>query len=282
MEITEAGVVGAGTMGSGIAQLFAQHAIHVTLVDTSEAALERAMVAMRTSLARLAKKGALGEVDPVVILSRITLTTQFDHLKNCQIVAEAITENPAAKETLFHLLSECVSPTAILATNTSSLSLTQIAAWCSIPERVIGMHFMNPVAIMPLVEVIRALQTSDATWDTVHQLAKQLGKTPVLVNDSPGFVSNRILMPMINEAIFCLYEGLACAEDIDNVMKMGMNHPIGPLALADLIGLDTCLSIMDILYQAFRDSKYRACPLLVKMVSAGQLGRKTQQGFYHY
>jgi len=282
MSITLAGVIGAGTMGNGIAQVFAQHSYRVMLADVSEAALEKGVSAIRTSLARLVKKATLSEDEAAAVLARITPTTRLTDLAPAGIVVEAATENPAIKEALFREISGIVATDTILASNTSSISLTLIASWCNHPERVIGMHFMNPVPVMQLVEIIRALQTSDATWQVVHALAGTLSKTPVTAKDAPGFVSNRILMPMINEAVFTLHEGLASAEDIDTVMKLGMNHPIGPLALADLIGLDTCLAIMDILYREFRDSKYRACPLLVQMVSAGRLGRKSGHGFYPY
>ncbi len=282
MSITLAGVIGAGTMGNGIAQVFAHHGYRVIMADTSDAALAKGLEAIKQSLARQVKKGTLTDSDAEATLARITPTTRLSDLAPCGIVVEAATENAAIKEQLFREVSAQVAPTAILASNTSSISLTRIASWCTAPERVIGMHFMNPVPVMQLVEIIRALQTSDATWQTVHDLSLALGKTPVTAKDAPGFVSNRILMPMINEAVFTLHEGLATAEDIDTVMKLGMNHPIGPLALADLIGLDTCLSIMDILHDEFRDSKYRACPLLVQMVSAGRLGRKTGRGFYRY
>ncbi|GGY21075.1 3-hydroxybutyryl-CoA dehydrogenase [Paludibacterium paludis] len=282
MDITQVGVVGAGTMGNGIAQVMARHGRHVILADVSDAALEKGLATIRQSLARLVKKGALSETDAEGTLARLAVTTRLTDLAACDIVVEAATENADIKERLFRELCGIVPARTILASNTSSISLTRIAAWCSHPERVIGMHFMNPVPVMQLVEIIRALQTSDATWQAVDELARALSKTPVTAKDAPGFVSNRILMPMINEAVFALSEGLASAEDIDTVMKLGMNHPIGPLALADLIGLDTCLSIMDILHTEFRDSKYRACPLLVQMVTAGRLGRKSGQGFYVY
>jgi 3-hydroxybutyryl-CoA dehydrogenase len=282
MAITRIGVIGAGTMGNGITQTFARHGFQVTMVDTSAAALEKGLATIRTSLAKLEKKALLSPADVELTLSNITTADQLAALGDCQLVVEAATENPTIKESIFRELARTLPADAILASNTSSISLTHIAAWVDRPERVIGMHFMNPVPLMPLVEIIRALQTDDITHQTVHTLAVEIGKTPVTVKDGPGFVSNRVLMPMINEAAFALYENLASAEDIDTVMKLGMNHPIGPLALADLIGLDTCLAIMDILHDEFRDSKYRACPLLAQLVAAGRLGRKSGHGFYRY
>lgn len=276
------GVVGAGTMGNGIAQTFAMHGFDVRLADVSEDALARGVAAVETSLARLAKKGLIQADDIPAILARIHTTTRLADLADRELVVEAATENADVKRGIFETLAATVAPQAILASNTSSISLTRIASWVSAPERVVGMHFMNPVPVMQLVEIIRARQTGDDAYRAVFELSQALSKTPVTVNDGPGFVSNRILMPMINEAAFALYENLASAEDIDTVMKLGMNHPIGPLALADLIGLDTCLSIMDILHTEFRDSKYRACPLLVQLVQAGHLGRKSGRGFYRY
>ncbi|MBP7580040.1 MAG: 3-hydroxybutyryl-CoA dehydrogenase [Vogesella sp.] len=276
------GVVGAGTMGNGIAQVFAQAGFNVILTDVSQTALDRGLAAISSSLSRLVKKGVFNDNEAVSVLSRIRGSTQLAELAGCELVVEAATENAQTKEQIFRQLADAVPADTILASNTSSISLTTIASWVKKPERVIGMHFMNPVPVMQLVEIIRALQTSDDTHARIHALSLELGKTPVTVKDGAGFVSNRVLMPMINEAAFVLYENLASAEDIDTVMKLGMNHPIGPLALADLIGLDTCLSIMDILYREFRDSKYRACPLLVQLVAAGQLGRKSGKGFYRY
>ncbi len=282
MNVQQVGVIGAGTMGNGIAQVFAMKGFEVILVDVSDAALQKGLAAIGNSLGRLVKKGALAEGAVAGILARIRPATALASLAACQLVVEAATENPSIKESIFRELDKAVPADTVLASNTSSISLTRIAAWVSQPQRVVGMHFMNPVPVMQLVEIIRAVQTSDDTWALVYQLSEALGKTPVTVKDGPGFVSNRILMPMINEAAFALYENLATPEDIDTVMKLGMNHPIGPLALADLIGLDTCLSIMDILYHEFRDSKYRACPLLAQLVSAGHLGRKSGRGFYQY
>ncbi len=276
------GVVGAGTMGNGIAQVFAQAGFNVILTDVSQAALDRGLAAISSSLSRLVKKGVFNDNEAVSILSRIRGSTALAELAGCELVVEAATENAQIKEQIFRQLADAVPADTILASNTSSISLTTIASWVKKPERVIGMHFMNPVPLMQLVEIIRALQTSDDTHARIRALSLELGKTPVTVKDGAGFVSNRVLMPMINEAAFVLYENLASAEDIDTVMKLGMNHPIGPLALADLIGLDTCLSIMDILYREFRDSKYRACPLLVQLVAAGHLGRKSGKGFYAY
>ncbi len=282
MTTRSVGVVGAGTMGNGIAQVFAQAGFSVILTDVSQAALDRGLAAISSSLSRLVKKGVFNDNEAVSILSRIRGSTALADLAGCELVVEAATENAQIKEQIFRQLADAVPADTILASNTSSISLTTIASWVKKPERVIGMHFMNPVPVMQLVEIIRALQTSDDTHTRIHALSLELGKTPVTVKDGAGFVSNRVLMPMINEAAFVLYENLASAEDIDTVMKLGMNHPIGPLALADLIGLDTCLSIMDILYREFRDSQYRACPLLVQLVAAGHLGRKSGKGFYRY
>jgi len=282
MDIQKIGVVGGGQMGSGIAQVCAQAGYSVVLVDLSANALSRAHDTISRSLARLVKKAALDSQQADATLERISSHTELGALADCQLVIEAATENWAIKAELFGKIAEVVSAETILASNTSSISLTRLAATVAQPQRVIGMHFMNPVPVMPLVEIIRARQTDDATFAAIRALSERLGKTPVSVNDAPGFVSNRVLMPMINEAIFCLHEGIASAGDIDAVMKLGMNHPIGPLALADLIGLDTCLAIMDVLYHELRDSKYRACPLLVQMVDAGQLGRKATRGFYGY
>lgn len=267
-------------MGNGIAQVCAMAGLSVVLTDVSSKALEKAQATIANSLARLVKKGQLS--DPDAVLSRIVFSNEMADLAAVDIAIEAATERLEIKIDILRQLSALVRPEAIIASNTSSISLTVLAAQVSQPQRAIGMHFMNPVPVMQLVEIIRALQTDDATHAATVALAERLGKTPVSVNDAPGFVSNRVLMPMINEAVFCLYEGIATPEAIDTVMKLGMNHPIGPLALADLIGLDTCLAIMDVLYHEFRDSKYRACPLLVQKVAAGNLGRKSGQGFYRY
>ncbi|WP_225548272.1 3-hydroxybutyryl-CoA dehydrogenase [Chromobacterium violaceum] len=276
------GVVGAGTMGNGIAQVFAMKGFDVVLADVSDAALVKGTANINISLQRMAKKELIAEANIPGILAHIRATTKLAELAGCDVVVEAATENAEIKEKIFRELDAAVGEKCVLASNTSSISLTRIASWVSHPERVVGMHFMNPVPLMQLVEIIRALQTGDEAYHTVFHLTQVLGKTPVTVKDGAGFVSNRVLMPMINEAAFALYENLATAEDIDTVMKLGMNHPIGPLALADLIGLDTCLSIMDILHREFRDSKYRACPLLAQLVQAGHLGRKSGKGFYSY
>jgi len=280
--IRTVGVVGAGQMGSGIAQVCAQAGLPVVLRDLDDAALARGRTAIGASLDRLLAKGRLDAAAREATLGRITVSTQVGPLAACDIVIEAVTEDEAVKARIFAELAATVPERTILASNTSSISLTRLAARVPEPERVIGMHFMNPVPIMPLVEVIRARQTAQATFDAVEALSRALGKTPVEVNNSPGFVSNRILIPMINEAAFCLHEGVADAEAIDTVMRLGMNHPMGPLALADLIGIDTVLAIMRVLHDGFADSKYRPCPLLVEMVDAGHLGRKSGRGFYDY
>ncbi len=276
------GVVGAGQMGAGIAQVFAQHGYAVTLLDVNDAAVQRGLQAIGTSLDRLLKKGTVTAEDKAVTLERINPTMKLADMRDAYIVVEAATERKDLKFDLFRRLDELCSPQTILASNTSSISITEIAAQTRRPANVIGMHFFNPVPIMGLVEIVRGLLTSDETYQAVEALAGELGKTPVAVNDFPGFVSNRILMPMINEAIFTLYEGVATAEAIDTVMKLGMNHPMGPLTLADFIGLDTCLAIMEVLHDGLGDPKYRPCPLLRKMVAAGLLGKKSGRGFYQY
>lgn len=280
MEIRTVGVVGAGQMGGGIAQVCAQAGLAVSLFDASPAQGVKALDTMAASLLRLVAKGAA--LDPDAVLARVQTVSDLGGLAGADIVIEAASENVGLKERLLAEIGEVVRGDAIVASNTSSISLTQLAARVLNPQRVIGMHFMNPVPVMPLVEVIRALQTDDAVHDATVALAEALGKTPVTVRDAPGFVSNRVLMPMINEAAFCVHEGVADAAGVDQVMKLGMNHPMGPLALADLIGLDTCVAIMDVLHREFRDSKYRACPLLVQLVAAGRLGRKSGRGFYQY
>lgn len=282
MEIESVGVVGAGTMGHGIAQVFAAHGFDVRLADTSDAAVRRGLAGIENSLERLLAKEKITAADKAATLGRIGVATDLAALAGADLVVEAVTESLSVKAELLQALDRACGPGTILASNTSSISLTRLAAATGRPDRVIGMHFMNPVPLMELVEIIRALQTSEETYRRVHDLALRLGKTPVSVKDSPGFVSNRVLMPMINEAIFTLHEGLATAEDIDTVMKLGMHHPMGPLALADLIGLDTCLSILEVLQDGFGDPKYRPCPLLRQMVDAGYLGRKTGRGFYRY
>jgi 3-hydroxybutyryl-CoA dehydrogenase len=275
-------VVGAGQMGNGIAHTFALNGFPVTLIDVSSEALARARTTIAANLDRQVKKGAIeaGAKEPA--LARITDAADVAAAGDAALVIEAASEDPGLKFRLFTALDDVVGPQAILATNTSSISITAIAGRTRRPQRVIGMHFMNPVPMMALVEVIRGLATSDATTATVTAIAKQIGKTPVEVNDYPGFVSNRVLMPMINEAAYCVMEGVATPEAIDTVMKLGMNHPLGPLALADLIGLDTCVAILDVLQTGLGDPKYRACPLLRKYVAAGWLGRKSRRGFYSY
>ena len=280
--MTRAAVIGAGTMGNGIAHVFAQHGWEVVLVDSAPGALDKATAAIRGNLERQVKKGAIPADAVGQILGRVKTGTSLDRAGDADLVVEAASENPALKFSIFEELDRLTPAGAILATNTSSISITEIAARTRRPEQVIGMHFMNPVPVMQLVEVIRGQATSDATTATVMEIARALGKVPVEVHDYPGFVSNRVLMPMINEAIFCVMEGVATPEAIDTVMKLGMAHPMGPLTLADFIGLDVCLAILDVLHRGLGDDKYRACPLLRRMVAANQLGRKTGRGFYSY
>ena len=281
-EIRKVVVVGAGTMGNGIVHVFAQHGFDVTMVDVRSEALGAALSTIAGNLDRQVKKGTLAAEDKDAALGRIATATGLDAAADADLAIEAATENVDLKYRIFEELDRVAPPHAILASNTSSISITAIAARTGRPDRVIGMHFMNPVPVMKLVEVIRGLGTSDETTQAVVALSEALGKTVAEANDYPGFVANRILMPMINEAAYCLMEGVAERDAIDTVMKLGMNHPMGPLALADLIGLDTCLAILDVLHQGLGDDKYRACPLLRKYVAAGRLGRKTGEGFYTY
>ncbi len=275
-------VIGAGTMGNGIAHVFAQHGWSVTLIDVKQEALERGLATIRSNLDRQVKKGTISADAPAEIVGRITPATALAAAAEAGVVVEAATENPTLKFSIFETLDRSCGPDVILASNTSSISITEIAARTGRPDKVIGMHFMNPVPVMQLVEVIRGHATSDATTSTVLELASSLGKTPVEVNDYPGFIANRILMPMINEAVYALMEGVGTPEAIDTVMKLGMNHPMGPLTLADFIGLDVCLAILEVLHEGLGDPKYRPCPLLRRMVAAGHLGRKSGQGFYRY
>jgi 3-hydroxybutyryl-CoA dehydrogenase len=275
-------VVGAGQMGSGIAQVAAQAGFQVILNDIKQEFVDRGFQTIVKNLSRNVEKGKMSEDEKQAVLSRLTLSTDLGDGKEVDFVVEAVTENMVIKTEIFRKLDEICPPHAVLASNTSSLPITEIAAVTKRPEKVIGMHFMNPVPVMKLIEVIRGLQTADDVYQLVEDLSRQMGKVPVSVNDFPGFVSNRVLMPMINEAIYCVYEGVAAPEAIDEVMKLGMNHPMGPLTLADFIGLDTCLYIMEVLYEGFGDSKYRPCPLLRKYVKAGWLGRKSGRGFYVY
>ena len=275
-------VVGAGTMGNGIAHVFAQAGWSVALVDVAAPALERAVATIRANLDRQVKKGGVTAEQASAALARIATATELGPVGSAELVIEAAAESESVKFPLFAELDRLAPAGALLASNTSSISITALGARTRRPEAVIGMHFMNPVPVMALVEVIRGQATSDATAARVVAVARELGKTPVEVQDYPGFVSNRVLMPMINEAVFCLMEGVASAEAIDTVMKLGMNHPLGPLALADLIGLDVCCSILEVLHGGLGDDKYRPCPLLKRMVAAGQLGRKSGRGFYDY
>jgi 3-hydroxybutyryl-CoA dehydrogenase len=280
--VKKVAVVGGGTMGNGIAQVFATNGFEVQLIDAKSEFVDRALGTIAKNLDRVAKKQEWPADKTAAIVKRVLGGTSLDAAKECQLVVEAVTEDLALKKQIFTALDAICPPATVLASNTSSISITEIAAFTKRPGLVIGMHFMNPVPVMQLVEVIRGLATTDETYALTEDLSKRLGKTPVEVNDYPGFVANRILMPMINEACYTLMEGVATRESIDTVMKLGMNHPMGPLALADLIGLDTCLSIMNVLHDGLGDSKYRPCPLLRKMVAAGWLGRKSGRGFYEY
>jgi len=282
MNISTVGIVGAGTMGNGIAQACAVSGIHVVMVDIAQAAVDKGVATVGRSLDRLLQKEKITEADKAAALGRIKGSTNYDDLKGAQLVIEAATENHELKNKILKQLDGLLAPEVIIATNTSSISITQLAAVTSRPDRFVGMHFFNPVPMMALVEIIRGLQTSDATHDAVKDLAVRLGKSPITVKNAPGFVVNRILVPMINEAFFVLAEGLATPEDIDTGMRLGCNHPIGPLALADMIGLDVCLAVMEVYVDQFNDSKYRPCPLLREYVAAGRLGRKTGMGVYSY
>lgn len=283
MSTVKVAVIGAGTMGSGIAHVLAKHGREVTLVDVSDELLQKSVDGIRKRLERQLESGQIQKEELDDTLGRIVTRTRYDgHIESAELIIEAVTEKKEAKAELFRGISEKATSEAVLATNTSSISITWLASQVERPERFVGMHFFNPVPVMKLVEIVRGMHTSEETVNAVRDLAREIDKTPVIVEDYPGFVSNRVLMPMINEAIFCLMEGVASREDIDTVMKLGMAHPMGPLALADLIGLDVCLQILDVLHTEIGDDKYRACPLLRKMVDAGQLGRKTGLGFYSY
>ncbi len=277
-----AAVIGAGTMGNGIAHVLAQHGWTVAMIDTATPALEKATETIRSNIERQVRKGALPEGSADEILGRVKPATTLEAAHNAELVIEAASEKPSVKYAIFQALDGLCRPETILATNTSSISITEIAGRTGRPDRIIGMHFMNPVPVMKLVEVIRGQDTSDDTATQVTAIAESLGKTPVLVNDYPGFVANRVLLPMINEAIFCVMESVAEPEAIDTVMKLGMAHPMGPLALADFIGLDVCLAILEVMHEGLGDPKYRPCPLLRRMVAAGHLGRKSGQGFFSY
>jgi len=283
MQIQKVTIIGAGTMGNGIAHVFAQSGFDVTLVDIKKEFLDKAVETIKGNLARQTKKGTLAEADANATTARIKTSTDMEEAaKSADFIVEAATENYELKKKIFATLDANAKDGVILATNTSSISVTELAATTKRAERVIGMHFFNPVPVMKLIEIIRGIKTTDEVYAEVKALSEKLGKTPVEVNDFPGFVSNRILMPMINEAIYCVMEGVAKPEDIDTVMKLGMAHPMGPLALADFIGLDVCLAIMNVLHDGLGDTKYRACPLLKKMVAAGMLGKKSGHGFYKY
>ena len=282
MDVRRIGVIGAGTMGRGIAQVCAASGFDVVMSDVGTDAVEAGLAAIDKQLARVVEKGRMSAAAMDALLARIGTATGIEAMAGVDVCIEAATENPDVKLELFRGLESVCGEDTLLASNTSSISLTKIAGACARPERVVGMHFFNPVPLMKLVEIIRAMQTSDATFEAAKDLAGRLGKTAVAVADSPGFVVNRMLVPMINEAVYACSEGLASAEEIDTAMKLGLSHPIGPLALADLIGIDVCLYVMEVMYREFSDSKYRPCPLLRKMVDAGRLGRKSGRGFFEY
>jgi len=282
LEIKKIGVVGAGTMGNGIAHVAAQSGLDVVLVDVDQKFLDKALGTIKKNLGRQVEKGKLTQEEMDAALKRIKATTALEEVKGCEIVVEAVIEDLKLKKEIFAKLDALCPPEALLATNTSTISITQIASATKRPDKVIGMHFMNPVPMMKLIELIRGIATSNETFAVIYELAKKLGKTPVEVNDYPGFIANRILMPMINEAIYAHMEGVGTVEAVDEVMKLGMGHPMGPFTLADFIGLDVCLAILEVMHDGLGDPKYRPCPLLKKMVQAGYLGRKTKRGFYKY
>jgi len=281
-DINKIAVIGGGTMGNGIAHVCAQTGYDVVLIEREERFLESALASIARNLDRMVKKEKITSQDKEQAISRIRATTEFGEIADCDVVIEAVFEERGVKREVWRAVDQTVKAGALLASNTSTIPITELAAFTERPADFIGMHFMNPVPVMKLVEVIRGLETSDVATALTMSLAEQLGKVPVEVNDFPGFISNRILMPMINEAVYAVMEGVAAPEAVDSVMKLGMNHPMGPLTLADFIGLDVCLAIMEVLYDGFRDSKYRPCPLLRKMVAAGRLGRKSGRGFYDY